>query len=133
MMRPRLLANLARVALAVLLSLAGIAKITGGTSAQSLLSPAVYMATGWLEIALSLALFTKNSASACLVIAMLAAVGVVLAFFFPGQSCGCFGTWAQLSRSSHLLLAGSVGSLAGITLVASMTPTRDAVDMDAIA
>jgi predicted membrane channel-forming protein YqfA (hemolysin III family) len=130
--RRTLLFTLVRVALALLLSIAGIAKLAANTSAQSLLSPALYMATGWMEIALSLALFTRRSASACFVIAILAAVGVVLAVFFPGRSCGCLGSWAQLSRSSHLLLACSTGALAGITLVSGMTPDHGALDLDAI-
>lgn len=78
---------------------------------QSLLGDTGSRIAGGLELAVAASLFTPQWRTAIAATVALAAAGVILAWFLPGTSCGCFGRF-RLGRSTHLLAAALMGLVA---------------------
>lgn len=120
-----------------LLGTAAVSKFMSGAPASPLLTQGAQSALAWGELVLAVMIVTGPIRLAAATVILLSLAGVATALAFPGRSCGCFGTWARLSRSEHLVLACATGALAGLLIAASpawrgLSPAVRAADGDLV-
>ena len=101
-------------------------KLWTGYPSNSLLAEPVYFAVAGLEIGLGILLLMRRARMAALVgITALAAAGIGVALLFGDSvNCGCLGAHWSISQRTHMMMAGTLGVLSVICIMANTGSRR---------
>lgn len=104
---------LLRLALFSALIASCIAKLWGGHQPEYVLSQTAFVAATLAEGVLAFGLLVPRLRTWSAVgIGAMAAVGISIAFWGQGRTCGCLGSMMRLTASQHVLVSATVGVLA---------------------
>ncbi len=109
-------ADVARLALGLVLSASAAAKLTSGFQPAFVLPRWLFHVSTGLEIAIVLALVTGRLRWASGAALALATGGILGAIVRPVGPCGCVGSLVSMGRREAVVLSGAIGLLALLLL-----------------
>jgi hypothetical protein len=101
-----------RVLLLVFLATACTAKLWDGYQQHYAISRSLFVTATSLEVAFVLGLLVPRFRAATSAgVGVMAAIGIGVAFWSQGKSCGCLGSMIRLTSAQQILLNATVGAL----------------------
>jgi len=115
-----------RYFLMMALLLTALSKLFADQRGDQLLPRSAHLGIAFAEIVVAILLCVRQDVIAAWSVVVLSLCGAVSVWAWPSKTCGCLGSFAELSRTEHLLLAGGLGFFASLLLLISPRPRKSA-------